>query len=143
MLIFHHGAVIGKTGRYHPCRVKSILSPERDMPVILIFPVGGEIRSVIGHGLRLRTVDMFGTCRYAAAMPKMIQLRHVPDDLHRKLKARAAFVGLPLSDYLIQEVRRVAERPTIAELRRRLTHRPSITPTVSPAKAVRMERDGR
>jgi antitoxin FitA len=76
-------------------------------------------------------------------MPKMIQLRHVPDDLHRKLKARAALVGLPLSDYLIQEVRRVAERPTIAELRRRLAHRPSITLTVSPAKAVRMERDGR
>jgi hypothetical protein len=76
-------------------------------------------------------------------MPKMIQLRHVPDDLHRKLKARAALVGLPLSDYLLQEVRRVAERPTIAELRNRLTHRPSITPTVSPAKAVRAERDGR
>jgi hypothetical protein len=93
--------------------------------------------------LRLRTVDMFGTCRYAVAMPKMIQLRHVPDDLHRKLKARAALVGLPLSDYLIQEIRRVAERPTIAELRSRLAHRPSIRPTVPPAKAVRMERDGR
>jgi len=77
------------------------------------------------------------------AMPKMIQLRHVPDDLHRKLKARAALVGLPLSDYLLQEVRRVAERPTIAELRSRLAHRPSITPTVSPAKAVRAEREGR
>ena len=76
-------------------------------------------------------------------MPKMIQLRHVPDDLHRKLKARAALVGLPLSDYLLQEVRRVAERPTIAELRSRLAHRSSITLTVSPAKAVRAERDGR
>jgi hypothetical protein len=76
-------------------------------------------------------------------MPKMIQLRHVPDDLHRKLKARAALVGLPLSDYLLQEVRRVAERPTIAELRSRLVHRPSVTPTVSPAKAVRAEREGR
>ena len=77
------------------------------------------------------------------AMPKMIQLRHVPDDLHRKLKARAALVGLPLSDYLLQEVRRVAERPRIAELRSRLAHRLSITPTVSPAKAVRAERNGR
>jgi antitoxin FitA len=76
-------------------------------------------------------------------MAKMIQLRHVPDDLHRKLKARAALVGLPLSDYLLQEVRRVAERPTIAELRNRLAHRPPITPTVSPAKAVRAERNGR
>ena len=76
-------------------------------------------------------------------MPKMIQLRHVPDDLHRKLKARAALVGLPLSDYLLQEVRRVASRPTIAELRSRLAHRSSITPTVSPTKAVRAEREGR
>ena len=76
-------------------------------------------------------------------MPKMIQLRHVPDDLHRKLKARAALAGLPLSDYLLQEVRRVAERPTIAELRSRLAQRPSIKPTVSPAKAVRAEREGR
>ena len=50
-------------------------------------------------------------------MGKMIQLRHVPDDLHKKLKARAALEGLSLSDYLLQEVRRVAERPTIAELR--------------------------
>lgn len=77
------------------------------------------------------------------AVPKMIQLRHVPDDLHRKLKARAALAGLPLSDYLLQEVRRVAERPTIGELRNRLAHRSSFTPTVSPAKAVRAERDDR
>ena len=75
-------------------------------------------------------------------MPKMIQLRHVPDDLHRKLKARAALAGLPLSDYLLQKVRRVAERPTIAELRSRLAHRSPMTLKVSPAKAVRAERDG-
>ena len=76
-------------------------------------------------------------------MSKMIQLRHVPDDLHRKLKARAALVGLSLSDYLLQEVRRVAERPTLAELRSRLAHRSSIALRVSPAQAVRAERDGR
>jgi len=44
-------------------------------------------------------------------MSKMIQLRHVSDDLHRKLKARTALEGLSLSEYLLQEVRRVAERP--------------------------------
>ena len=76
-------------------------------------------------------------------MSKMIQIRNVPDALHRKLKARAALIGFPLSDYLLQEVRRVAERPTLAELRNRLAHRSSIAPTVSPAKAVRAERDGR
>ena len=83
------------------------------------------------------------TCSYVDRMPKMIQLRHVPDDLHRKLKARAALEGLSLSDYLLQEVRRVAERPTLAELRHRLTQRSAVTPRLPPAKAVRAERDGR
>jgi plasmid stability protein len=50
-------------------------------------------------------------------MFKIIQIRHVPDGLHRKLKARAALEGLSLSDYLLQEVRRMAERPTTADLR--------------------------
>jgi len=76
-------------------------------------------------------------------MPKMIQLRHVPDELHRKLKARAALEGLSLSDSLLQEVRRVAERPTLAELRHRLAQRTAVLPHVSPAKAVRAERQGR
>jgi plasmid stability protein len=73
----------------------------------------------------------------------MIQLRHVPEDLHRKLKARAALLGLSLSDYLLQEVRRVAERPTVAELRNRLAHRTVVAPTIQPAKAVRAERESR
>ena len=76
-------------------------------------------------------------------MPKMIQLRHVPDELHRTLKARAALEGLSLSDYLLQEVRRVAERPTLTELRQRLAQRPAILPRVAPAKAVRAERERR
>jgi hypothetical protein len=76
-------------------------------------------------------------------MPKMIQLRHVPDELHRKLKARAALEGLSLSDYLLQEVRRVAERPTLVELRHRLAQRTAVMPRVSPAKAVRAGRQGR
>jgi antitoxin FitA len=74
-------------------------------------------------------------------MSKMIQLRHVPDDLHRKLKARAAIEGLSLSDYLLREVERVAERPTLSDLRRRLAQRASVRPHISPAKAVRAERE--
>jgi hypothetical protein len=73
----------------------------------------------------------------------MIQLRHVPDDIHRQLKARAALAGLSLSDYLLGEIRRVAERPTLAELRQRLASRPPVRPRVSPTRAVRTERDGR
>ena len=76
-------------------------------------------------------------------MSKMVQLRHVPDDLHRKLKVRAAMEGLSLSDYLLQQVRRLAERPTVAEMRQRVAARAPVAPRVPPAKAVRIERDSR
>src|SRR5256712_12707627 len=79
---------------------------------------------------------MLRTCKYLRHMPRMIQLRHVPDDLHRRLKARAALEGLSLSDYLLREVRRVAERPTLAELRYRLAPRPPGVPRVPPAQAL-------
>ena len=86
---------------------------------------------------------MLITCKYARHMPKMIQLRHVPDELHRKLKARAALEGLSLSEYLLQEIRRVADRPTLVELRHRLAQRSPVVPRVPPAKAVRAERERR
>jgi len=76
-------------------------------------------------------------------MSKVIQLRNVPDDLHRKLKSRAAMAGLSLSDYLLREVQRVAEQPTVTEMRQRLARRPSVSPRMSPAKAVRAEREQR
>ena len=84
--------------------------------------------------------DLWATCRYAVRMSKMIQLRHVPDEVHRKLKARAALEGLSLSDYLLKEVQRAAERPTLAELRERLARRTPVATRVPPAKAVRAER---
>jgi len=86
---------------------------------------------------------MCNTCNYPDCMSKMIQLRHVPEPLHRMLKARAALEGVSLSDYLLREVQRLAERPTIAELRQRLASRSPVIPKVSPAKAVRAERDRR
>jgi len=76
-------------------------------------------------------------------MAAMIQIRNVPEALRRRLKARAAMAGMSLSDYLLAEIRRVAERPTLDELRARLSRRDAATPTVSPAQAVRAERDGR
>jgi plasmid stability protein len=76
-------------------------------------------------------------------MSKMIQLRHVPDDLHRKLKARAALEGLSLSDYLLREARRIADRPTAAELKERIARRATVIPRVPPSRAVRAERNSR
>lgn len=83
---------------------------------------------------------MFCTCSYGDAMPRMIQLRHVPDELHRTLKARAALEGLSLSDYLLKEVQRIAERPTLGELRQRLARRPPVLTRLRPVQAVRAER---
>ena len=76
-------------------------------------------------------------------MPATIQLRNVPDALHRRLKSRAALAGMPLSDYLLNQLRAVADRPTIEELRARLERLLPFTLSVTPAQAVRAERDRR
>jgi plasmid stability protein len=74
-------------------------------------------------------------------MSTMIQIRNVPDALHRQLKSRAALAGMSLSDYLLNEIRQVAERPTLDELRARLDRRPRITPSIAPTEAIRAERE--
>jgi plasmid stability protein len=76
-------------------------------------------------------------------MSAMIQIRNVPDDLHRQIKSRAALAGMSLSDYLLSEIRQLAARPTIEEMRARLEQRSAINPEMSPADAVRAERDSR
>jgi plasmid stability protein len=76
-------------------------------------------------------------------MSVMIQIRNVPDALHRRLKARAALAGMSLSDYLLNEIREVASRPTLDEMRARLEHRAPVTLPIEPAEAVRAERDRR
>ena len=77
------------------------------------------------------------------SMSTMIQIRNVPDTVHRRLKAQAALEGLSLSEYLLREVRGVAKRPTLSELRERLEGRSSVKPRGSVARAVRAERDRR
>ena len=74
-------------------------------------------------------------------MSTMIQIRNVPDELHRRLKSHAALAGMSLSDYLLNEIRRVAERPTLDELRARLDRRTRVAPSVAPAEAIRAERE--
>jgi plasmid stability protein len=74
-------------------------------------------------------------------MTAMIQIRNVPDVLHRQLKSRAALAGMSLSDYLLGELRQIAERPTLAELRARLERYPAVAPAMAPVDAVRAERD--
>jgi plasmid stability protein len=76
-------------------------------------------------------------------MSVMIQLRHVPDALHRQLKARAALAGMSLSDYLVREVRKLVEQPTLEQVGERIAARTAVAPGTSPAEAVRAERDSR
>jgi plasmid stability protein len=73
----------------------------------------------------------------------MIQIRNVPETLHRELKARAARAGMTLSDYLLDVVRRAAERPEQGELLSRIRERAPVYPSQSPVDAVRAERDAR
>jgi plasmid stability protein len=76
-------------------------------------------------------------------MSKMIQLRNVPDALHRTLKTRAAMAGMSLSDYLLAEIREAAERPTLTELRARLHTRKPVATSLDTARLMQEERAGR
>jgi plasmid stability protein len=73
-------------------------------------------------------------------MGVMVQIRNVPDALHRTLKSRAALAGMSLSDYLLAEIRQSAERPTIDELRARLRGRTALVLSEEPADVIRAER---
>jgi plasmid stability protein len=70
-------------------------------------------------------------------MATMIQIRNVPDELHRRLKARAAMAGMSLSDYLLKEISAVAARPTMEEMRERLATRSRVEAGESAADAIR------
>jgi plasmid stability protein len=72
---------------------------------------------------------------------KMIQIRNVPDDVHRTLKVRAAAAGMSLSDYLLREVERSVERPTMDELIAEMRKVDPVDVREESWAAVRAERD--
>jgi plasmid stability protein len=74
-------------------------------------------------------------------MAKSVQLRNVPDALHRKLKARAAKAGTSLSGYLLAEIKEIAEVPTLAEFRKRLRRLKPVTADLDAARIPREHRD--
>jgi antitoxin FitA len=86
-------------------------------------------------------MSMLSTCDSVLHMTKMIQIRNVPDDLHRRLKIRAAELGMTLSDYLLSEVERVADKPTLAELMERLEHEEPAPLPEPPEVTIRRLRD--
>lgn len=76
-------------------------------------------------------------------MGKMVQIRNMPDKLHRTLKARAAQAGMSLSEYLLRELKKTAEKPSVEELLDRIRSRPPIEPGISSAEIIREGRDQR
>jgi len=79
--------------------------------------------------------------KHAECMTKTIQIRNVPENVHRTLKARAAEAGMSLSEYLLAELRDLAAVPTQKEMFARLAARPVRKTKASAASAVRKERD--
>jgi len=76
-------------------------------------------------------------------MSTMIQIRNVPDDLHRKAKARAALEGRTLSDFALEALEGALARPTPAEIRARGRELEAADPPETAAEALRAERAGR
>jgi antitoxin FitA len=73
----------------------------------------------------------------------MVQIRNVPPEFHRRLKARAALEGMSMSDYILREVGKALERPTRAEVLERLRNRPVRRLKRNAADVIRSERDAR
>jgi len=84
---------------------------------------------------------MWIACEHAHNMSKMVQVRNVPDSVHRKLKARAAVAGQSLSDYLLAELERIAARPTREEMLARVHGRTRVRLKTAAATVVRAERE--
>ena len=73
----------------------------------------------------------------------MIQVRNVPEEFHRRLKARAAIEGMSMSDYVLRELGKALDRPTRQEVLERLRARPVRRLRRSAAAVIRAERDSR
>lgn len=76
-------------------------------------------------------------------MSTLLQIRNVPDELHRKLKARAALAGMSMSEYALRELRKSLERPTREELLARIAELPPPELHPPPAAVIREERESR
>jgi antitoxin FitA len=74
-------------------------------------------------------------------VPKTIQIRNVPDELHAQLKRRAAESGKTLSNYLLEEMREYATRPTLREWLDAAATWEAVHLHESPAEAIRAERE--
>jgi antitoxin FitA len=103
--------------------------------------VTAVVRTVGEIATSTATLDMLAACEHADRMSRMVQIRHVPDALHRALKIRALNAGQSLSDYLLAELERLAARPTREEMLARLSRRKRVTLRTPAAVVIRDERE--
>jgi antitoxin FitA len=80
-------------------------------------------------------------CANVKHMPTMIQIRNVPDALHRELKARAAQSGMTLSDYLLTEIRDLAVKPSMHQWLDKVSGRESVETSLNSSEAIHLERE--
>ena len=83
------------------------------------------------------------SCFHTHSMQTMIQIRNVPETLHRRLKARAALEGISMSRYVLREIEKALERPSRRELLEAIRLQPEVALEPSPADVLREERDSR
>jgi len=80
---------------------------------------------------------MWGT---VGNMPKTIQIRNVPDAMHREAKARAARAGLSISEFVLRELERALSLPPVEEVLARIAERKRLELSESPAEIIRAGR---
>jgi plasmid stability protein len=76
-------------------------------------------------------------------MSTMIQIRNVPENVHRRAKVRAAMCGMTMSEYILRELVKALERPTREELLARIANYPELELSKTPAELIREERESR
>lgn len=76
-------------------------------------------------------------------MTKMLQVRNVPDDVHARLKERARAAGMSMSEYVLRELKDLADKPSLDDIWRRAESRDSSVSLADAAQLIRDERDAR
>ena len=89
------------------------------------------------------TCDHMCRACYAHGMTKMLQVRNVPDDVHARLKERARAAGMTMSEYVLRELKDLADKPSLDEIWRRAEARDSAVSLADAAQLIRDERDSR
>ena len=88
-------------------------------------------------------VDMHARCKHVVSMSTMIQIRNVPEEVHRAAKARAALEGRTLSDFALAALQKAVARPTVDEISARVRLLEPMEGAPLAADLVRAERDAR